>query len=160
MIPVLRKRSGPNGASCLPLLLVAVATKKLAWQASDIPESSLTDCAGEVTSKYYVVDGVEALQKFGQDAWDRVICVVTTGQAWQFKPYKWQDPKVLFRNGKCACAWFRDTIHPAWVICGPTRSRAEATYSQGHIFPVEQRADQPRHQGLERHADEGEFKWG
>jgi parafibromin len=54
---------------------------------------------GEVTSKYYVVDGVEALQKFGQDAWDRVICVVTTGQAWQFKPYKWQDPKVLFRNG-------------------------------------------------------------
>jgi parafibromin len=27
-----------------------------------------------------------------------VICVVTTGQAWQFRPYKWQDPKVLFRN--------------------------------------------------------------
>jgi len=25
---------------------------------------------------------------------------LTTGQAWQFKPYKWQDPKVLFRNGE------------------------------------------------------------
>ncbi|CAD6568176.1 MAG: accessory factor associated with RNA polymerase II [Tremellales sp. Tagirdzhanova-0007] len=57
---------------------------------------------GDVTSKYYVIDGVEALQKFGQDAWERVICVLTTGQAWQFKPYKWQDPKILFRNGKKA----------------------------------------------------------
>lgn len=68
-------------------------------------------------NKYYVVDSVEALQKFGQDAWsdkfiltlskltlprDRVICVVTTGQAWQFKPYKWQDPKQLFRHGPSA----------------------------------------------------------
>jgi parafibromin len=72
----------------------------------------LTHSTGEVTSKYYVVDGVEALQKFGQDAWDRVICVVTTGQAWQFKPYKWQDPKVLFRNGEWAR--FRDTIYFQW----------------------------------------------
>lgn len=55
---------------------------------------------GETQIKYYVVDSVEALQKFGVDAWDRVICVVTTGQVWQFKPYKWMDPKVLFRNGK------------------------------------------------------------
>lgn len=31
---------------------------------------------------------------------DRVVCVVTTGQAWQFKPYKWMDPKVLFRHVK------------------------------------------------------------
>jgi parafibromin len=31
---------------------------------------------------------------------DRVVCVLTTGQAWQFKPYKWQDPKALFRHGK------------------------------------------------------------
>lgn len=76
---------------------------------------SLTHSAGEVTSKYYVVDGVEALQKFGQDAWDRVICVVTTGQAWQFKPYKWQDPRVLFRNGESAR--FRGTVHPAWMCC-------------------------------------------
>jgi parafibromin len=25
--------------------------------------------AGEITQKYFVVDGVEAIQKFGQDAW-------------------------------------------------------------------------------------------
>lgn len=42
-----------------------------------------------------VVDGVTRR--------DRVLCVFTTGQAWQFKPYKWTDPKDLFRNGKlCA----------------------------------------------------------
>lgn len=50
--------------------------------------------------RYFVVDSAEALQKFGQDAWDRVVCVMTTGQAWQFKPYKWNDPKVLFHHGK------------------------------------------------------------
>lgn len=25
---------------------------------------------------------------------------MTTGQAWQFKPYKWNDPKVLFHHVK------------------------------------------------------------
>ncbi|WVW86789.1 hypothetical protein I302_108843 [Kwoniella bestiolae CBS 10118] len=68
---------------------------------------------GDVTSKYYVVDGVEALQKFGQDAWDRVICVVTTGQAWQFKPYKWQDPRMLFRNVKgIYFQWHNEPVNP------------------------------------------------
>ncbi|WVR08183.1 hypothetical protein IAU60_005229 [Kwoniella sp. DSM 27419] len=68
---------------------------------------------GDVTSKYYVVDGVDALQKFGQDAWDRVICVVTTGQAWQFKPYKWQDPRVLFRNVKGVYfQWHNEPVNP------------------------------------------------
>ena len=50
-------------------------------------------------NRYFVVDSTEALSKFGQDAWDRVICVMTTGQAWQFKPYKWNDPKILFHHG-------------------------------------------------------------
>jgi len=30
---------------------------------------------------YFVVDSVEALSKFGTDAWERVVCVMTTGQA-------------------------------------------------------------------------------
>ena len=54
----------------------------------------------ETQAKYFVVDGVEALAKFGNDAWDRVVCVLTTGQAWQFKPYKWNDPKILFHHGQ------------------------------------------------------------
>ncbi|WOO77591.1 Cell division control protein 73 [Vanrija pseudolonga] len=68
---------------------------------------------GETQIKYYVVDSVEALQKFGVDAWDRVICVVTTGQAWQFKPYKWMDPKVLFRNVNGAYfQWHNEATNP------------------------------------------------
>ncbi|GJE88111.1 RNA polymerase II-associated protein [Phanerochaete sordida] len=54
----------------------------------------------EIQMRYFVVDSAEALSKFGQDAWDRVVCVMTTGQAWQFKPYKWNDPKVLFHHVK------------------------------------------------------------
>ena len=52
---------------------------------------------------YFVVDGTEALAKFGADAWDRVVCVMTTGQAWQFKPYKWNEPKTLFHHGTPPC---------------------------------------------------------
>ncbi|EIW85820.1 RNA polymerase II-associated protein [Coniophora puteana RWD-64-598 SS2] len=50
--------------------------------------------------RYFVVDGVEALNKFGTDAWDRVVCVMTTGQTWQFRPYKWSDPRTLFHHVK------------------------------------------------------------
>lgn len=53
----------------------------------------------ETRIKYFAVDGVDALAKFGPDAWDRVVCVMTTGQEWQFKPYKWTEPKQLFHNG-------------------------------------------------------------
>jgi len=50
--------------------------------------------------QYFVVDGIEALNKFGADPWERVVCVMTTGQAWQFRPYKWSEPKQLFHNVK------------------------------------------------------------
>ncbi|KAI0062129.1 RNA polymerase II accessory factor [Artomyces pyxidatus] len=61
------------------------------------------DSAGRETQssqRYYVVDSVEALNKFGADAWDRVVCVMTTGQAWQFRPYKWPEPRSLFHHVK------------------------------------------------------------
>jgi parafibromin len=70
----------------------------------------------ETQVKYFVVDGIEALNKFGADPWqvslhllacklkvvyrERVICVLTTGQAWQFKPYKWSEPRELFHRGE------------------------------------------------------------
>ncbi|KIM63855.1 hypothetical protein SCLCIDRAFT_116100 [Scleroderma citrinum Foug A] len=50
--------------------------------------------------RYFVVDSTDALQKFGADAWERVVCVMTTGQAWQFRPYKWSDPRTLFHHVK------------------------------------------------------------
>ncbi|GLB35615.1 putative RNA polymerase II-associated protein [Lyophyllum shimeji] len=54
----------------------------------------------ETHARYFVVDSVEALSKFGADAWDRVVCVMTTGQAWQFRPYKWNEPTQLFHHVK------------------------------------------------------------
>ncbi|KAF9074798.1 RNA polymerase II accessory factor cdc73 family protein [Rhodocollybia butyracea] len=50
--------------------------------------------------RYVIIDSQDALTKFGPDAWDRVVCVMTTGQAWQFRPYKWSEPKVLFHHVK------------------------------------------------------------
>jgi len=54
----------------------------------------------ETQARYFIVDSVEALGKFGADAWDRVVCVMTTGQAWQFRPYKWNEPRQLFHHVK------------------------------------------------------------
>jgi hypothetical protein len=31
---------------------------------------------------------------------ERVVCVMTTGQEWQFTPYKWKEPKELFHHGR------------------------------------------------------------
>jgi len=31
---------------------------------------------------------------------DRVVCVMTTGQEWQFNKYKWKEPKELFHHGE------------------------------------------------------------
>ncbi|KAF9032918.1 RNA polymerase II-associated protein [Panaeolus papilionaceus] len=61
------------------------------------------DASGKETrmkTTYFVVDSVEALSKFGTDAWERVVCVMTTGQQWQFRPYKWNEPRQLFHNVK------------------------------------------------------------
>ncbi|GAA5969722.1 hypothetical protein JCM3765_001219 [Sporobolomyces pararoseus] len=65
-------------------------------------------------ARYFIVDSVEALSKFGgqgggreDELWDRVVCVMTTGQEWQFKPYKWSEPKELFHNVK--------GVYPQWT---------------------------------------------
>lgn len=64
------------------------------------------DTSGRETTTsqtYYVIDSAEVLGKFGADAWDRVVCVMTTGQAWQFRPYKWKEPLSLFHHGEWEC---------------------------------------------------------
>ncbi|KAH8924092.1 CDC73-domain-containing protein [Atractiella rhizophila] len=66
-------------------------------------------------AKYFVVDGVDALAKFGEgeEAWDRVVCVMTTGQEWQFRPYKWSEPKELFHHVKGVYVrWTSDPPNP------------------------------------------------
>ncbi|KAI0713730.1 RNA pol II accessory factor, Cdc73 family-domain-containing protein [Earliella scabrosa] len=67
----------------------------------------------EMRTRYFVVDSTEALAKFGADAWDRVVCVMTTGQAWQFGPYKWTEPKTLFHHVKgIYFSWTSDPPNP------------------------------------------------
>lgn len=77
------------------------------------------DTSGRETTTsqtYYVIDSAEVLGKFGADAWDRVVCVMTTGQAWQFRPYKWKEPLSLFHHGE-----FRLTVwrgERVWEMLG------------------------------------------
>lgn len=58
---------------------------------------------GQKAQRFLVVDSVENLAKLsagGTDAWSRVVAVFTTGQLWQFKEYRWSEPKELFRHGE------------------------------------------------------------
>jgi parafibromin len=41
---------------------------------------------------------VEGPEQFKPEYWNRVAAVFTTGQAWQFKNYKWRDSQELFRH--------------------------------------------------------------
>ncbi|ODV62112.1 Cdc73p, partial [Ascoidea rubescens DSM 1968] len=48
--------------------------------------------------KFLVVNSTEKFTK--PQYWDRVVAVFTTGQEWQFKNYKWNNPNDLFSNIK------------------------------------------------------------
>lgn len=87
---------------------------------------------------------MEALSKFGSDAWDRVVCVMTTGQAWQFKVYKWNEPKALFHHG---------AFIPVFIalVFGADVMR----YSERSVRVLVERSGEPEDQGLERHTFEG-----
>jgi parafibromin len=41
---------------------------------------------------------VDTPEQFKPDYWSRVVAVFTTGQTWQFRSYKWENPPDLFRN--------------------------------------------------------------
>lgn len=41
---------------------------------------------------------VDSTEMFKPEYWSRVAAVFTTGQAWQFKSYKWQAPADLFAH--------------------------------------------------------------
>jgi parafibromin len=90
MIPIYRKRTifDPSGCDFSTALT-------LAGRLTHARSRRET----QISTTYYVVDSVDELAKFGADAWDRVVCVMTTGQPWQFKPYKWNEPRALFHHG-------------------------------------------------------------
>ncbi|KAF5634093.1 DNA-directed RNA polymerase II accessory protein [Fusarium sp. NRRL 25303] len=45
--------------------------------------------------RFILVEGPEA---FKPEYWNRIVAVLTTGQTWQFKNYKWSDPNELFKH--------------------------------------------------------------
>ena len=61
---------------------------------------------------------LEVLSEFGTGAWG-VVCVMTTGRAWQFRPYKWNEQRQLFHNGNvfffCLFIGFSKRV---LMICG------------------------------------------
>lgn len=55
----------------------------------------------------------DSTSSFQPDFWNRVVAVFTTGQAWQFKSYKWSNPPELFRNVRgFYIGWDGDEIPP------------------------------------------------
>ncbi|CAO1617935.1 unnamed protein product [Sympodiomycopsis kandeliae] len=48
--------------------------------------------------RFLAIDSLDALNRLGNDPWKRVVCIITTGQKWQFKGYKWEEGRELFRN--------------------------------------------------------------
>ncbi|KAL1719095.1 RNA polymerase II-associated protein [Schizophyllum commune] len=66
------------------------------YRKVDVPSNDGTTAMRQATRRYAVYDNAE---KMPPDGWDRVVCVLTTGQAWQFRPYKWSEPRTLFHHG-------------------------------------------------------------
>jgi parafibromin len=57
--------------------------------------------------RFLAIDSLDALNRLGasrdgtgSDPWKRVVCVVTTGQKWQFRGYRWEEGRELFKNGE------------------------------------------------------------
>ncbi|KAJ7025389.1 RNA polymerase II-associated protein [Mycena alexandri] len=87
----------------------------------------------ETQARYFVVDSVDALGKFGPDAWDRVVCVMTTGQAWQFRPYKWNEPIQLFHHVK--------GIYVSWSNEPPNMKIKDWNVTELKIDPLRRHVD-------------------
>jgi len=86
---------------------------------------------------------VDSPDQFKPDYWSRVVAVFTTGQQWQFKSYKWQNPPELFSHAlgvyvgwrgeqvpQTVRSWGRgvmtteiDKYHPAQGVRGRIRDR-------------------------------------
>lgn len=58
---------------------------------------------------------VDSPEQFKPDYWSRVVAVFTTGQAWQFKSYKWQTPQDLFSHVLGIYVGWRDEQVPESV---------------------------------------------
>ncbi|KAF2725718.1 CDC73-domain-containing protein [Polychaeton citri CBS 116435] len=58
---------------------------------------------------------VDSPDQFRPDYWNRVVAVFTTGQTWQFKNYKWQQPAELFSHAVGVYVGWKGEIVPDTV---------------------------------------------
>lgn len=58
---------------------------------------------------------VDSSDQFKPEYWQRVVAVFTTGQAWQFKSYKWTQPAELFSHALGIYVGWRGDEVPASV---------------------------------------------
>ena len=106
------------------------------------------EAPGRGSQTYYVVNSADALAKLGPDAWDRVVCVMTTGQAWQFRPYKWTEPRSLFHHGACLPSFARSAM-------GCRRACFVVVCSERRVCLLDERSPKREDQGLERNGAQG-----
>lgn len=58
---------------------------------------------------------VDDPSNFRPDYWNRVVAVFTTGQTWQFKNYKWQNPAELFSHALGVYVGWKGEVVPDTV---------------------------------------------
>ncbi|KAK5167172.1 accessory factor associated with RNA polymerase II [Saxophila tyrrhenica] len=72
----------------------------------------LSDDISKHPVRFILVDSPE---HFRHDYWERVVAVFTTGQTWQFKNYKWQNPADLFANALGVYVGWKGEVVPETV---------------------------------------------
>lgn len=58
---------------------------------------------------------VDSPENFRPDYWSRVVAVFTTGQTWQFRDYKWQNPAELFTHALGVYVGWKGEVVPETV---------------------------------------------
>lgn len=134
LVSSLKKRSRPD-----PIILLSPSASSL-LRTSNIksflesgtyipPDSALAGSSGATATILHIsrilpsIDPSRALrfilvdtpEQFKPDYWTRVVAVFTTGQTWQFRGYKWQNPTELFRQVMGIYVGWRGEDFPATV---------------------------------------------
>ncbi|GAA5838463.1 hypothetical protein JCM11251_003399 [Rhodosporidiobolus azoricus] len=128
----------PSDAARAESVSLGVSSASDVLQINHTRATTAAGTAETRKARYFIVDGVEALSKFGgagklDEAWDRVVCVMTTGQEWQFKPYKWKEPKELFHHVK--------GVYPQWSTDPPNEKVKSWNVNSLRIDPSKRHVD-------------------
>ncbi|KAF2864414.1 CDC73-domain-containing protein [Piedraia hortae CBS 480.64] len=73
---------------------------------------TLPSISGSKPVRFILVDDPST---FRPDYWDRLVAVFTTGQMWQFKNYKWQQPGDLFSHALGIYVGWKSEVVPETI---------------------------------------------